>query len=62
MAKGGYKNFILETDERVFDTGDNFYESCDWRSVFGDYMQLGSATVYGLHNYDGANYEIIMSK
>lgn len=62
MAKGRYKIFILETNELNFDNSENFYESRDWRSVFGDYMRLGSATVYGLPNYDGANYEVIMSK
>ena len=62
MAKKKYLNFILETDEETFNTGENFFESHDWRSVFASFMHFQSATVYGLPSYEGANYEVIMSK
>lgn len=60
--KRKYLNFIFECVDEVFDTGENFYESHEWRAVFTSYMRRESATIYGLPNYDGANYEVIMSK
>lgn len=62
MAKKKYKNFILETDEEAFNTGENFFESREWKGVFASFMRYTHATVYGLPSYDGANYEVIMSK
>ena len=60
--KRKYINFILECIGEVFNDGENFFESHDWRGVFASYMKRESATIYGLPNNDGANYEVIMSK
>lgn len=56
MSNRKYSNFIFHTGE------DNFWESDSWRAVFRAFQQAESATIYGLPNYDGANYEVIMSK
>lgn len=55
MPNRKYINFILETEEDSF-------ECQDWKVVFGSYQREESATIYGLPNYDGANYEMIISK
>lgn len=57
MSKRKYLNFIL-----AWSNDEEFYESHEWRSVFASFMRMESATIYGLPNYDGANYECIMSK
>ena len=57
-----YINFILEAADEIFDTGENFFESHDWRGMFASYMKRESATIYGLPATEGANYEVIMSK
>ena len=56
MAKRKYLNFIFEQAH------DDFYETSSWQSVFRSFQQTESATIYGLPAYDGANYEVIMSK
>lgn len=55
MAKRKYCNFIVECN------GDS-YETESWRDAFCAYQHNESATIYGLPTYDGANYEVIMSK
>ena len=64
--KRKYINFILECTDEIFNSGENFFESHDWRDVFASYMKRESATVYGLPvdwevNPYG-NYEVILSK
>lgn len=56
MTKRKYANFILYVDDY------DFFETDNWQSVFKSYQRHESATIYGLPNYDGANYEVIMSK
>lgn len=55
--KRKYINFIF-----VYENGEDFYESHEWRGVFASYQKQESATIYGLPATDGANYEVIMSK
>lgn len=55
MKKRKYSWFIFTDETETFETG------C-WQNVFRHFAKAISATVYGLPNYDGANYEVIMSK
>ena len=56
MAKRKYTTFILESDTSSM-------LSSSWREVFSKYMRTNeSATIYGLPNYDGADWEVVMSK
>ena len=54
--KRKYSNFIVETEN------DESFETTCWQSAFSSYQKNISCTIYGLPNYDGANYEVIMSK
>jgi hypothetical protein len=55
MKKRKYRWFIFADETETWETG-------DWHNVFRNFTKSVSATVYGLPNQDGANYEIIMSK
>ena len=55
MGKRKYQWFIFEDE-----TG--FWETGSWRNIFRNFMKAASATVYGLPNSEGANYEVIMNK
>lgn len=55
MKKRKYQWFIFEDGTETFETG-------DWRSVFRSFTKAISATVYGLPDYDGSNYEVVLSK
>ena len=55
MRKRKYQWFIFEDE-----TG--FWETGSWQNIFRNFMKAESATVYGLPNFEGANYEVIMSK
>lgn len=54
--KRKYSNFIVEVEN------EEPYETQCWKSAFSTYQRSESCTVYGLPNYEGANYEVIMSK
>lgn len=55
MKKRKYKWFIFADETETWETG-------DWHNVFRNFAKAVSATVYGLPNYESANYEVIMSK
>jgi hypothetical protein len=54
--KRKYSNFIVEIE------GEEPYETHCWTDAFSNYQSSGNCTIYGLPNYEGANYEVIMSK
>ena len=56
IMKRKYLNFIVETED------EDAWETPWWRAAFCTYQRNKSCTIYGLPNYDGANYEVIMSK
>ena len=57
MSKRKYSNFIVEFE------GDDIFETSSWRDAFSIYNHYdGVCSVYGLPEYDGANYEFIMGK
>jgi hypothetical protein len=54
--KRKYSNFIVEIE------GEEPHETQCWTDAFSTYQRSESCTIYGLPNYEGANYEVIMSK
>lgn len=56
MAKRKYCNFVIEFEDNTS------FETQDYREVFRAYQRNDTATIYGLPNYDGAQYEVIMCK
>lgn len=56
MAKRKYCNFIVSLPN------DDCWETPCWRAAFCAFQREDEVTIYGLPNYDGANYEVIMSK
>ena len=54
--KRKYSYFMVEREN------EEPYGTQCWTDAFSKYQSSRSCTIYGLPNYDGANYVVIMSK
>jgi hypothetical protein len=56
MSKKKYSNFIVAFSD------DDFFETKSYRDAFTALNRSAAATIFALPNYDGANYEPILTK